>query len=81
MKEHEFAILHEIDGRQFLVDTDYDHEEENFKLSYKFWNPSVNGYVTMTLSWEDSKEDKFKETFEKFRDPEYCKLWMENLDL
>ena len=81
MTDHEFAILHELNGSQFLVDTTYDHEEEQFKLSIKFWASEVNGYVTMTMSWSDDKEDKFKETFDKFKDPEYCKEWVKNLNM
>lgn len=80
MKEHEFAILHELEGTQFLVDSDYDHEEEKFKLSAKFWSEPINGYATMTLSWKEEAEEKFKESFEKFKDPEYCKQWISNLN-
>ena len=80
MKEHEFAILHDIDGIQFLVDTDYCHDKEEFSLRFKFWASYINGYATLTLKWTDDKENDFKESFIRFKSADYCKEWINKIN-
>lgn len=80
MEEHEFAILHDIDGIQFLVDTDYDHDENEFSIRCKFWARYINGYATFTLKWSEDKEDDYKECFIKFKSVDFCKEWINKIN-
>lgn len=72
----QFAILHKFEDTQFLVFTDYDHEEEEFKLTYRFWCEYINGYIEATMSWNDTHEEYWQKTFNKFRDREYSEMFM-----
>ena len=80
MKNNEFAILHTLATGQFLVDTTYEHDSDEFKLSVKFWSSNVNGYVTMTLSWTGNDEADFIKTFDMFRTVEYCENWVKAMN-
>lgn len=66
-----FAVLHELDDTQFLVNTGYEHEFKEHWLTYKFWSESINGYIEAKLHWPDEKEIYASETFEKFKSVEY----------
>ena len=80
MTEYEFAILHELKGTQFLVNTDYDHEAEQHKLSVKFWASKMNGFATVTLSWSSDDEESFKKQFDKLKDPKEAEALYKKLN-
>ena len=67
MKTNEFAILHNPDGEQILITTDFNHESD------------VNGYAETRLTWSSDKKQSFEDTFDKFKDLEYCKKWIQGL--
>jgi hypothetical protein len=67
-----FAILHTFSETQVLINTDFDHEKDEFILLIKFWSKGVNGYVTLEMRYSTDKEDIFNEIFEKWKDPEHC---------
>jgi hypothetical protein len=75
MKSHEFSILHELKGTQILIDTDYDHDQEKYNLSFKFWSNKMNGYAKIIMSWTADKEKDFKNTFDKFKDLSESEKW------
>ncbi len=75
MKENEFAILHEFEGAQFLVNTDYDHDEEKHELTMKAWSEEANGFAEMKLSWSEDKEEDFKRTFDQLKDKRIAHQW------
>ena len=81
MENKEFAILHNLKSGQFLVDTTYDHESEEFNLSFKFWVSKMNGYATITLKWTDDKETDFIETFNKFKSVDFCEKWVSKINV
>jgi hypothetical protein len=76
MKAHEFAILHELKGTQFLVNTAYDEEDENpYSLTMKMWCNKVGGYVDLKLGWPERKKKDFVRTFEALRSKEKAMDW------
>ena len=78
---NEFCILHQLEETQFLVDTEYDHEKEEYSLSLKFWCAKINGYTTLKLNWGNDKVADYKRTFEEFKDIEKAKLWKKGFEL
>ena len=80
MENNEFAILHTLSTGQFLVDTTYEQDTDELKLSFKFWASNINGYATMTLSWTEDKEADFIKTFNKFKSVEFCENWVNNIN-
>jgi|GEM_PF-5461624 len=79
MNNKEFSILHDFEESQFLVTRDYDHEDNEFIICYKFWCAPINGHATLTMRWDETREDDFKAAFEKFKDKEVCRELMLNL--
>lgn len=80
MERTEFAILHNLEEGQFLVDTTYNHDTNEHELSFKFWASNINGYATMTFTWLDDKEQDFISAFEKFKNAEFCKEWIKKIN-
>ncbi len=80
MKKNEFAILHELKSTQALVNTDFDHDEEKYTLTLKFWSKSANGFAEVTMSWPSDKEKEFKACFDKFKDPAECEKVVNNFE-
>lgn len=72
MKEQEFCIIHDTKTTQLLIDTDFDHGSDEFKLRFKFWSDKVNGYITNELTWADYKEDDWQGEFEALKDKSYA---------
>lgn len=80
MKDRDvFAILHDIEDSQFLVDTTYNHDTLEHELTIKFWCEKVNGYTSATLRWQDDKKDDFENLFQKLKDIEYAKVWLNGI--
>lgn len=80
MDKNEFSILQNISTGQFLVDTTFNHDKEEFELSIKFWAKNINGYATIKHHWSEDKEQFFRETFDKFKSVEYCEKWVKAVD-
>lgn len=72
----QFAILHEFEDTQFLVNKSYEPETDEFNLTYKFWSAKINGYIEVTMSHESKNESNHLEMFEKLKDKGYCELFM-----
>jgi hypothetical protein len=75
----DFAILHIIDGSQFLVDTTFNHETDEHELTIKFWYDYVNGYTSATLRWKGDKQADFEKLFTKLKNPDYAKIWLDGI--
>jgi|ERR1700722_4132221 len=75
LKNSEFSILHQLEDTQFLVDTNWDDEEQMFKLTMKWWCEDINGTSSLTLSWGTDKEKDFIRTFNNFKKIETAKEW------
>jgi len=75
----DFCILHNIEGTQFLVDTTFNHDTDEFELTIKFWFEYINGYTSATLKWHADKKDDFNKLFDKLKDVEYAKVWLNGL--
>ena len=72
----EFAILHDLESGHFLVNTTFNHDDDMYELSIKTWSVKMNGYATLTMSWEQNKQKDFEETFSKFKDVDFCIKWV-----
>ncbi len=80
MKKNEFAILHELNSGQFLVNTEYEHgEQDPFKLTIKFWSKSMNGFASTTMSWPDDKGKDFKKAFDDLKNIENAQNFFDRL--
>lgn len=71
-----FSILHNFKDTQFLVDTTYHHNTDEFELKYKFWSEKINGYITAKLMWSPEFENNFTDMFEKFKSRKYCRKFI-----
>lgn len=67
-----FGIIHDLQDTQFLVDKGFNHETNQFELTYKFWSVRINGFIKSTVVWEEKYENDFNEMFERFKDVRYC---------
>lgn len=74
----QFAILHEFEDTQCLIDSTYDHEEETFSINLKFWSTTINGFLSMKLGYTD--EENFKAAFEKLKSKDEVKNYMEGIN-
>ena len=70
MKAHEFAILHDFENTQFLANSSYDSDNDQYKIDIKFWNDTVNGFIELSLGFDGDFEDKFEEAFDSFKNSE-----------
>ena len=80
MENNEFAILQNLSTGQFLVDTTFNQDKDEYELSFKFWSKKVNGFATITYHWSEDKEESFRDTFEKFKSVEYCEKWVASIN-
>lgn len=72
MQKEEFCIVHDTKSTQLLIDTDFDHNTDEFKLRFKFWSNEVNGFITNELTWSGSRYDDWKREFEALKDRSYA---------
>lgn len=79
-KENEFAILHNTEDNQFLIDTDFNHEKDEYGLRFKFWSEDFNGYAEIKLHWKSNDEENFIKTFERFRSLNECIKWKSHIE-
>lgn len=76
MKDREqFCIVHETKESQILIDSDYDHDTEQFKITVKFWAANINGYASVSPSWAKKHESDYKRFFDKLKDINYAILF------
>lgn len=76
-QKDDLCILHQsIEGTQVLIDTTFDHENDNYQLTIKFWYEAINGYTSATLIWAADKEADYKTLFERLKDADYIKKWL-----
>jgi hypothetical protein len=71
----QFAILHELEGTQFLIDTTFDHDNDEYELTMKFWCEAINGFTSMKLKWPAENEEDYKRTFEELKDSAKAEKW------
>jgi hypothetical protein len=75
----EFCILHGYEDTQLLIDSAYDPEADEFKITLKFWCELINGFLSMGLSWGEESEDNYNACFEEMKDRDKARQWMDNI--
>jgi hypothetical protein len=76
----QFSILHEFEKTQFLVDTDFNHESDEYELTMKFWCGAINGFTSIKSTWPAEREEDYKRTFEELKRPEKALKWIEGFE-
>jgi len=80
MVMEEFAILHNFESTQCLIDSNYDSDEETFNIKIKFWSVKVNGFITLTMGWEFNQESEYKQAFEHFKSKDKAIEWINKFE-